>query len=382
MNSALNDVTELNMMSSSQKKLNAPSDDPAAMGKVMELSSYDQSLTGYIDNCSTTNEYLSLADESLMQASENITATRELAEQGSTETYTEEQLNMMALEMEGYMDSLFAIANTQMGSDSLFAGNDLGNNAYEMGLGVTLTNSSLQNSDFVNMTGEVDSTMTVQFTEAGTVGTDEIDYRYSTDGGDTWTTGTLAAGDTELDLGTCQVELATGTAVTAADDEGNGTEFYVREAAHYIGSDDAMFVAISESTTVDMTTVGSDIFGGVDPATSQPYSDPNLFETISDCIVFMEIGDYDGVAACLEDLESAHEHVETSAANIGARENKVTYTQQSLAQVKEITTASISHEEDADAAQLVVELEQANYVYESVLNSSAKVMQMSLLDYI
>ncbi|QJB57222.1 flagellar hook-associated protein FlgL [Pseudodesulfovibrio sp. zrk46] len=382
MNSSLNDVAELNMMNSSQKKINSPSDDPAGMGKVMELRAYDQSLSGYIDNCSTSGDYLSLADESLVQVSENISAAMELTEQASTETYTEEQLKMMALEMESYLDSILAIANTQMGSDSIFAGDDLGNNAFEKGLGVTLTNDSLQNSDFTSMTGEIDSTVKVQFLEDGTVGTDELDYRYSTDGGETWTTATLAAGDTELDLGTAQVELVNGTAVTTADDEGNGTEFYLREAVYYTGSDEAMTVGISESTTIDMTTVGSDIFGGVDSSTSQPYEDPNLFETLSDAIVYMEIGDYDAVAACLDDLTAAHENVETGAANIGARENKVTYTQQSLSQVQEITTTSISREEDADAAQILVELEQANYVYEAVLNSSADIMNMSLLDYV
>jgi flagellar hook-associated protein 3 FlgL len=170
--------------------------------------------------------------------------------------------------------------------------------------------------------------------------------------------------------------------VTTADDDGNGTQFYVREAAVYTGSSEAMSVSISENTSVDMNTVGSTIFGGVDQATGQPYESPNLFETISDCIVYMETGDYDKVAECLEDLKTCHEDVETGAANIGARENKTTYTQTSLSLVKELTNNSISSIEDADATQLVIELEQANYVYEAVLSSSADFMNMSLLDYI
>lgn len=267
MNSSLNDVTELNMMNSSQKKLNKPSDDPAGMGGVIELSSYDHSLSGYIDNCGTSSEYLSLADQTLVLASENITAASELAEQAATETYTTEQLQMMAEEMEGYMDSLYAIANTQMGSDSVFAGNDLASNAYEVGLGVTLPNDSLTDADFVEFTGDVDPMVYVQFSSDGTVGVDALDYQYSTDNGETWTTATLAAGDTLLDCGSCQVEMVNGTAVTAAQGDGTGTEFIVREAMHYIGSDDPMTVSISESTEVEMTTVGYDVFG---ESTHQP----------------------------------------------------------------------------------------------------------------
>ena len=382
MNSALSNVTELNMMNSSQKRINRPSDDPSGMGKVMELSSYNQSLSGYLENCSISNSYLSLADQSLVQASENITAAMETAEQAATETYTEKQLQMMAEEMESYQDSLLTIANTQMGTDSVFAGNDLESNAYSTSLGVTLPNDSLSNASITSLTGEVDSTVYVRFDSDGDVGTDELDYRYSTDGGTTWTSETLAAGDTVLDFGTAQAELATGTTVTTADGEGNGTEFIVREAMQYIGSDDAMSVNISESTETDMTSVGSSIFGGIDASTGEPYPDPNLFETMSDCIAYMETGNHEGVAECLEELRDAHELLEAQAANIGARENKVTYTQSSLSLVQQITTAGISREEDADATQILVELEQASYVYEAVLNSSAKVMNMSLLNYI
>ncbi|MBI9079870.1 MAG: flagellar hook-associated protein FlgL [Pseudodesulfovibrio sp.] len=382
MNSALGNVTELNMMNSSQKRINRPSDDPSGTGKVMELSSYDQSLSGYLENCSVSNSYLNLADQSLVQASENISAAMETAEQAATETYTEKQLQMMAEEMESYLDSLLTIANTQMGTDSVFAGNDLESNAYSTSLGVTLPNDSLSNASITSLTGEIDSTLYVRFDSDGDVGTDALDYRYSTDGGSSWTSATLAAGDTVLDFGTIQAELATGTTVSTADGEGNGTEFIIREAMQYIGSDDAMSVNISESTETDMTTVGSSIFGGINASTGEPYPEPNLFETISDCIAYMETGNHEGVAECLEGLRDAHELVEAQAANIGARENKITYTQSSLSLVQQITTASISREEDADATQILVELEQANYVYEAVLNSASKIMNMSLLDYI
>lgn len=382
MNSALSDVSKLNTMTSTQKKINAPSDDPEGMGKIMELSSYYSTLSGYVDNCGTAGDALSQADEALVLASEQITAAKELAEQGATETYTEEELAMMAIEMASYLDSLLTVANSQAGSDSLFAGDDLGDNAYEMGLGVTLTNDALTDADFASFDGEIDGTVWVQFDSDGTIGTDALDYSYSTDNGETWTTATLAAGDTTLVLGDAEVEMTTGTAVTAADGDGNGSFFYLREAAVYTGGDDALTVSISETTDIDMTSVGSTIFGGVDETTGQPYEEPNLFETISDCIVYLELGDYDAVADCLEDLNDSHELVEAGAANVGAREQKIEYTESSLSLMQSLTTNSISREEDADAAQLIIELEQANYVYEAVLSSTSDIIGMSLLNYI
>ncbi|MDD3311596.1 flagellin [Pseudodesulfovibrio sp.] len=383
MNAALSDIAELNSMTSSQKKLNRPSDDPTGMGKVIELRAYNSALSGYSDNCTVCGEHLSLADEALSQASEQITAAKEVAEQGSTETYTAVQLQAMAIEMEGYLDSLMTIANTKFSAqDYVFGGDDSGEAPYEKGLGVTLPNDSLTRADFVSLTGELDSSIAVRFDSDGAVGTDELTYSYSTDYGETWTTATLAAGDTTLDLGAAQAELASGAAVTAADDDGNGTQFHLREAVVYTGSENAMSVAISESTDVDMNSVGGEIFGGVDGSTGLAYDGDNLFETISDCIVYLENGDYDGVADCLAKLGDAHENVETAAADIGARENKTTYIGSAISVVKSVTANNISGIEDADSAQLVVELEQANYVYEAVLSSSSDIIKMSLLNYI
>ena len=381
-NASLSDVSELNSMNSTQKRINRPSDDPAGMGRVVELRAYDETLSGYLNNCSVAGEYLSTADQALVQASEVISAALENAEQGATETYTTDQLRMLADEMSSYLDSLASIANTRMGSDSLFGGNDLESSAYEEGLGVTLTNESLEAADFVSVSGELDSSIYVRFDSAGDIGTDALDYRYSTDGGDTWTSATLAAGDTTLVLDDCEVELVAGTAVTEADDAYGGTEFIVRRAMQYMGSDEAMTVSISEGSAVAMTSVGSDIFGGVDAATGTAYGEPNLLEAIADCVAFLETGNFDGVADCLETIRAGLEDMEAGGANLGARETRISNTEQSLSLVQEMVNSSISGEEDADATQILVELEQANYVYEAVLSSSSDILKMSLLNYI
>ncbi|MEF2230753.1 MAG: flagellar hook protein [Pseudodesulfovibrio sp.] len=381
-NSSLSDVAQLNAMNTSQKRINRPSDDPAGMGKIVELRAYNETLSGYADNCATCNTYLGTADDVLLLASEKITAALEVAEQGATETYTTEQLQMMAIEMEGYLESLISIANTKSGSDYLFAGDDTGEPPYAMGLGVTLTGESPAQGDIVSLTGEADTAIAVRFDSDGAIGTDELTYSYSTDFGETWTTATLASNASTISVGDAEVEFAAGTAVTAADDDGAGTQFYVREAVLYSGSDQAMSVAISESVDVDMTSVGSDIFGGVDAATGLAYDEPNLFETLSDCIAYLEMGDYDSVADCLERLDAAQVTLETGAASVGARENKATYVGDSLSAISTLTTNNISSIEDANAAQIIIELEQANYVYEAVLSSSSDIMKMSLLNYI
>jgi len=88
------------------------------------------------------------------------------------------------------------------------------------------------------------------------------------------------------------------------------------------------------------------------------------------------------VAECVEKIRSAYENVEAANANVGARESKIDYTKASLSVVRSTTSTSISREEDADTAQILVEYEQANTVYQAVLSTTSKVMSTSLLDYL
>lgn len=380
LNSSLVDVTKLNAMNSSQKRINQPSDDPAGMGTVINLRAYNQRLAAYADNCAVASDYLSLADEVLSKASETVTAALELAEQGSTGTYTADELTSMSTEMKGYLETLLAIANTTMGDDSVFGGDELEDSPYSPGLGVTLTDDDLDSGDILSVTGEADSTIAVRFDSDGQVGVDGLSYSYSLDGGTTWTSGTLASGASTLDLGTCQVTLASGASVNVASN--GGSQFLVRLAVLYTGSDQAMEVDISKGVTTDMTSVGSDIFGGLDAETGQAYSGGNLFEAICDCIAYLDMGDSEGVADCLEAISAGQETLLTGAAKIGGQENKISYVEASLSQIQGVVTSGISREEDADATQILVELEQANYIYEAVLSSTSQIMGMSLLDYL
>ncbi|MES9995793.1 flagellar hook protein [Desulfovibrio aminophilus] len=382
LNSSLSDVVRLNQINTSQKRINAPSDDPSGMAKVVNLRSYDSALARYADTCSTADSYLSLADTQLAKASEKITSALEVAEQASTETYTTTQMRQMSTELSGYLDAILSIANSKMGEDYVFGGDDLNSSAFEMGLGATVTGEDMSASDVLSVTGEADTTIAVRFTSDGTVGASSLTYEYSIDGGETWTSGTLASGASSLDLGGCQVALASGASLTASDGEGGGCEFLVRKAVYYTGGDQAMSVAISQGVEVDMTSVGSDIFGGVDPDTGQAYSGANLFESICECIAYMDMGDSDKVADCLETISAAQERLETGAAGIGSRETKISAVESSISQIRSVTTTSISGEEDADLTQVLVELEQANYVYEAVLSSTSSIMKMSLLDYL
>lgn len=477
-NGALSDVMRLNSQNSAQKRLLAPSEDPAGYNQVLDLRAYDASLYQYTDNIGTARGWLNLADQMLLQASKLVSSSRELANQGSTGTLTADQRQSLASQARQDMEAMIAVANSEYVGQSIFAGHGIDGNAYEQVLGVTVNDENLSESDIVAVTGDADYTIFVQTLDAGVVGTDTIDYRYSVDGGETWTQGTLNPGDTVLDCGTAQLELAAGTNVQADGD----TSFYLRPAAVYLGdtndgisvtksgaasisasaegvfagditvridsgtdingpveysysldggstwvegnvtsnaamplpggflsltsgagtaiatgdqfritpADADIVVNINRSSDVVVNNVGLEIFGGLydadgDGTATEGLPDSpeeNLFEAMGDLIGYLEVNDTDGIAECLERLEACHVRLETHAADVGARENRLDAQESILMVQQENATAQISRIEDGDLSTLLVELSKAEYIYESVLSSSSRIMSLTLLNHI
>ena len=385
LNRSLNDYTELNLMNSSQKRINAPSDDPIGAAQVVTLRASDDCLAGYMENCAVATDMLSTADATLQEASEMITAALEICEQASTETYTAVQLRAMAIEVREYTDNLYIEANTKLGGNALFAGNDLANDAYEQTLTLTLQDDALEMSDVVAVTGEADMAVWVQFAESGTLGADELDYRYSLDGGQSWTADTVGITSNatlSLDCGSCSVEFQAGAEVTEAEEEGEGAGFLIRSAHAYVGTGRATSLEVAENSSVEVTLVGLDVFGGIDSGTGLAAEEPNLFETLSELAAYLDVGDTESVAECLDRLNLCHEQLLTAATRVGARENRANYAQQDQGQLQELVTASISRREDADATQILVELNQAEYVYEAVLSTTSQILNLNLLNFL
>ncbi|WP_320172825.1 flagellin [Maridesulfovibrio sp.] len=384
---SLNNYMDVIERNSSQKDINLPSDDPAGMANVVNLRSYDSALEQYSNNAEQAGEYLGSADGLLLEASTTMTSVLEKVEQASTGTYTDTQCQFISGEIQAYLDSLLAVANSKLGSDYLFSGEATDTSPYEYVPGVTVTGDSPAKSDFAEISGELNDPIIVQFTSDGTIGTDVVSYTYSLDGGTTWTTGTMDGTalppDTTMELGDVSVEMNSGVAVTAWDDDADsGSSFVVRNSVAYKGADEAMSIDISESVEIDITTVGSDIFGGVDADTGDAYSDPNLFESISDAIAYAWIGDEDGVATTLETVGDGEVQLANMMADVGSREEKAEFIDTSVKYTREMVSASISNEEDADSAALTIELSKAKYVYQAVLSSTSDVIGMSILNYL
>lgn len=259
MNDSLSRVTELNMMSASQKRLNKPSDDPAGMALVLDLRSTLSGITRYQENVDMATGWLELGDSELNQTSSTITSIIEKAEQAATGTITDDQREIIAREVRELYEELISLSNAEYAGQSIFAGHKTDANAYEACLWADSLDEAIPATAVESVIGDADSSILVEFTGGGTVGgTDDLTYRYSEDGGDTWTEATLAAGEHTVGLGGVRLTLADGTTVTADTGDGEGSRFLVRPSARYLGDDnDGVEITAYGAAGIDAAAEGN-----------------------------------------------------------------------------------------------------------------------------
>ncbi len=641
MNSTLSDLMTSNLQSATQKAINKPSDNPAGMAHILTYRDSLSITAQYETNTDTAEGWLTAAMGILDQTSTTIARIEELAEQAASGSYTAEEREIISEEVRELMGSLLNLANSrhEANSSSIFAGQNYTESAFDMGLGVTAQDPGLDTTSTgpgigteITAVGEInedtiirfptgqnggaatvtippavdanfewtedggktwktgtvlagestftlgDATLTVPAGQTATITTSandalitdttstqihlksaevvfqvegsldntamvrfpeqdpalnpiripqnaatgaDITYEWTEDGGETWNTGTIKAGDESFQVGAAIVSVPEGksTLVSPYDptkppntgsDETNGTELYVRPTAIYNGYDDnaepvvdrygtvlipssissnvtgsldkdvlvqfpdgidmsvstppdneheykystdggqtwttattevlpldngapgdttmRLVIAggymdmdydavlpdgtisdnlippaaqvivkpqrteleyeIFENEYMTVTNVGKDIFGGLyQPNNSNSLEamydgdERNLFETVGKLIGYLETNNQEGIGDCVEDLKVSHKTVTSSAAQIAGKVNRIEINIQMLSSQTLNQTARLSAIEDVNVAELTVKLTQQKTAYNAVLQSSSQIMQMSLLNY-
>ncbi|MBQ7739117.1 MAG: flagellar hook-associated protein FlgL [Desulfovibrionaceae bacterium] len=211
---------------STQKKVNTPSDDPAATYNILNLrntQSYNEQLRA---NCDTAKGWLKLEDSVLStQLPTVITSIKELAEQASTGTYTAEQRQQIAYQVRQQFGSLLNLANTEFDGKSLFAGHKYDQPAFQEGLSLLSKDESWNNQIALGnyvIEGNSDSTIAFQMlpdssaTFKNLASDTALKYRWTKDGGENWHEGVVSTDSTStyyiMDFDGVTVKVSTDAA--------------------------------------------------------------------------------------------------------------------------------------------------------------------------
>ncbi|WP_051183181.1 flagellar hook-associated protein FlgL [Desulfocurvibacter africanus] len=271
MNSSLSQYMDLNMQAASQKRINKGSDDPAGIYQVYNhretLSSIDQ----YRSNIGTAQGWLKQADDTILQMNTIVTRLKELAEQGSTGHLTDDNREQISYEVREMYNQLITLANQRFEGKSIFAGHKTEESAFEAAMWMRGNdNADLNGVDF-KVEGDAPKTVVIQMLDGDGVTPLALGdlFRYSTDGGKTFSAPTAvvpdANGDFLLDMGGVRVTIDAATppqftAVSATDtNDTSGSWMWVYPTAQYMG-DDKDAIEVDEFGAGGITGSASGVF--------------------------------------------------------------------------------------------------------------------------
>jgi len=137
----------------------------------------------------------------------------------------------------------------------------------------------------------------------------------------------------------------------------------------YYGDNHAFTIKIGNDTTIEIGSDGEALFQA-------------LFTTLSDLKDALQGNNVGGITAATTSLDLDLDRITTKISDIGSKMIRME-TKERIYQDAMITnTERLSEIEDADIAAAIIDLESREFVYQAALASSARVMQLSLVDFL
>jgi len=161
----------------------------------------------------------------------------------------------------------------------------------------------------------------------------------------------------------------TDTSPFSFDDEDNPT------LVTYSGNDTPFSVKIGKDMNVAVGRDGEEIFGDT-------WDDNNIFKTMIDLKTDLESDDVTGIQGAMDKLETHLETIQTLISDTGAKVIRLDVKETIIQDLNLTYTDRMSQLEDADIAEAIMDLASKELVYQAALASSAKVMTLSLVDYL
>jgi flagellar hook-associated protein 3 FlgL len=273
-------LVKANALVSSGKKINKLSDDPIGMVQVLSLKESLSNMDQLGRNISTARNWLDGGETALDSVKTIITDMKTLCVQMANGTMGSSERSSAAVQVEGALDQVVSLANTQVNGQYIFAGTKTDAKPFDL------------NSNVVS----------------------------------------------------------------------------------YSGNDDPFSIKIGKDTSVQVGQGGEAVFG--DGSTG------GIFKTLIDLKGYLESNDVAGIQQSMTDLDTDLNQVIRTVSDIGAKGVQLDTKDTILQDMKLSYQTRQSDLEDADILSAVADVQSKETAYQVALASSAKVMNISLLDYL
>ncbi len=161
----------------------------------------------------------------------------------------------------------------------------------------------------------------------------------------------------------------------------NTTPPFSSNSPYYSGDETALKVEIGTSTTQQLNIPGNQLLTA-DGAASKPYGTTNIFAAFDNLITAVTANDVTGIQAGAQALEAGANQINNAVSDVAARVTRL----DSMTKLNQNTRNTLmdvyGNTQNVDYAKMAVELSQQQTAFNASLSATAKVSQMSLLDYL
>ena len=152
-------------------------------------------------------------------------------------------------------------------------------------------------------------------------------------------------------------------------------------APYYSGDETALNVQIGQSTTQQMNVPGNQVLTA-DTATSQPYGSVNILKAFDDMITAVQANNVPNIQAVSQQLEAGADQIRNAQSDVASRLVRLNNSSTMNTNIQNTLQGIVGDTQNVDYAKLGVELTQQQTAFQASLSATAKVTQMSLLDYL
>jgi len=359
-------------MLSSGKTLRRPSDDPVKLNHVLLLRTSIRKLEQYTANVEDGLSWLNLTDTSLNQATSVLQKVRTLAVQGANGTLTPEDRAMIATEVEKYLEELVGIGNTAYAGRYVFSGTETLTTPFALA-GGRLT----YRGNGASIQREISEGVVVAIGIPG----DGLFFRgFEVQSNESIT---LTAGE-RFAINGVEIEID-GTMTTLEDLVRRINEDLALKEEVYAFTDGKRLFLRSRTedplTLEDRLGTPLEDWGLLDPANSREAS--GILKVVRDLAEHLRENRVDLISG--EDLEKLDQVLDLLLkvrAEVGARTLRL---ENALSRFEDFTTnfkKLLSLDEDIDVAEVAVQLQEHQNVYQMALAAAARLLQPTLLDFL
>ncbi|HOA99239.1 MAG TPA: flagellar hook-associated protein FlgL [Candidatus Atribacteria bacterium] len=378
LNNILSRVLRTQDILSSGKEIRRPSDDPVRFNQVLSLRTSIEKLDQYTSNVEDGINWLNLVDESLSSVSGVLEKVRTLVLQGANGTLTAEDREMIATEIEAYLEELIGTANTSYAGRHLFSGTQ------------TLTVPFSREGDIITYYGdnnsiilEIENNTTLAIGFPG----DDVFFRgFEASSGDMTSVDFSLHHNNSFTINGKTVNIDSAT-ITSLSDLVNliNNDPNLKSEVYALSDGDRLILRSRTASPLSLSGAPLEAWGMIDGGGDilNSREAEGVFKVVEDIIKDLRNNEVSKLSGeDLGNLDEALDNLLAVRSQVGARTLRLENSRNRFEEFSVNFKKLLSLNEDIDVAEVVMQLNEHQNVYQMALAATARVIQPTLLDFL